>query len=78
MSDVTTNKINSLYNPITIGAPQGLILGPLLFLIYINDLPNATLSKSRLFTDDTCVIINESSSNVLESSCNPKLLNRSK
>ena len=53
-SVVVDGKQSSLIDVVS-GIPQGTILGPLLFLLHINDLPSVVSSKVRLFAND-CLI----------------------
>ena len=43
--------------PVSSRIPQGSVLGPILFLLYINGLPDNIKSNVRLFTDDTTVYL---------------------
>jgi hypothetical protein len=56
-----SSSSRSNWGEITRGVPQGSILGPLLFLLYINDLPQITNDNSKivLFADDTSMIITD-------------------
>ena len=65
----------SCENNIPCGIPQGSILGPLFFLLYINDLP-ACLDNStpRLFADDTNLTVSGESINEIETAMNLDLM----
>ena len=52
--------------PVTSGIPQGSILGPILFTIFINDLPDNIESTCKIFADDTKIYNKPSESNKLQ------------
>ena len=69
---VEVNEKNTDYRPITTGVPQGSILGPFLFLVYINDLASYVQNNNRIaiFADDTSIL---KSGQKMESSLQPDL-----
>ena len=63
--------VQSDFCNITCGIPQGSILGPLLFTIYINDLPSCNLfSKPKMYADDTTLTSPAEDPRVLEHKLN--------
>ncbi len=63
---VDINGTTSNPNKINISVMQGSVLGPLLFLCFINDLPNASkLLKTLLFADETCALDSDDDLQVL-------------
>ena len=52
---VVLNGQSSNWEKVNAGVPQGSILGPLLFLLYINDISNDLECNVKLFADDTCL-----------------------
>ena len=52
------NNSFSSWSELILGVPQGSVLGPLLFLMYINDIPDGIRSFLLLFADDLKLIVN--------------------
>lgn len=55
---VELNHVKSLVVPVTSGVPQGSVLAPVLFLLFVNDLPTYVNVGCRLFADD-CILYKE-------------------
>ena len=70
---VSINGVKSETVKLVCGVPQGSVLGPLLFLLFINDLPNATEFLTLLFADDTTYQMSGSDINVLFQNANAEL-----
>ena len=57
------NGVHSSYVEVASGVPQGSVLGPMLFLLYINDINNAIKSQIKLFADDSVLYRNTRNQN---------------
>ena len=70
---VILKEQTSSWRPVIAGVPQGSIVGPLLFLVYINNLPNELKSSVKLFVDDTSLFTivkdENESANTLKMTC---------
>ena len=70
---VSINNVSLSLKFINFGVPQGSIFGPLLLLIYINDLPNCLHTVPRFFADDTTLTFSSDNIDNLQLLANSEL-----
>ena len=65
----------STLKPITIGVPQGSVLGPLFYIIYVDNFCNAVTSIPRLYANDTCMVLQDTTVQNLQDAFNLEMAN---
>lgn len=75
---VSVNGSLSLSREIVCGVPQGSILGPLLFLVYVNDMERAVKCKLLLYADDSALLVSGRSVGEIEANLSGELESISK
>ena len=74
---VDVNGTKSEFKEITCGVPQGSILGPLLFNLYVNDMVSSVDCKLLLYADDSCLIVSHKDKYTIERKLTTELQNLS-
>ena len=68
-----SNFLGHFYSNVSVvptGVPQGSILGPLLFILFVNDFSEKIQAASYMYADDTSLIVSERSTALTEQKCN--------
>lgn len=60
---------------LNIGIPQWSILGPLLFIIFVNDLPDCVSCKTVMYADDTSLLVSSNNANILQNELSKNMCN---
>ena len=66
---VVVSGQKSDWSAVSSGVPQGSVLGPILFLVYVNDLPTCVRSGTKLFADDTKLYVRSDKPGAILRSC---------
>ncbi len=72
---VQISNVKSNTEDIAYGVPQGSILGPLLYLVYVNDISKSSNGHILFFADDTSLLISEENITILFERANAEMQN---
>ena len=72
---VTVENVFSDSANLGCGVPQGSILGPLLFLLYVNDMPGSVSCDMLLYADDTCLVFQDKDLSTIKEKLNSNFNN---